>query len=300
MLDQQLNTLSERLAFSKNYRMGICHITTDKATYGKREPLAVTLTVKDSEGNPVQGYFSVAVTDAGTVPPDTYHSIQSSLLLTTELQGNIPEPDFRLTEGNEKALDLLMITHSWRRYSIPSILRGEYKLTHTKPERSMYIEGKTYTHRPFIGGLGKASDRHAIIITGIGNAAGYGDITMTDSAGKFKFDRLDFSENSGFHILARQLEGKITDSLNIISKKFPESHHSFPQTPLPDSIFSTVDSDKLTGIRRIGYRHYLLREVEIKSPYWPPPLPYCNRKRCRAYKQNGTTSQETRTECCYE
>lgn len=268
LLDQRLNALSERLAFSKNYHMGNCRITTDKAQYGSREPVTVNLSVTDSDDTPIQGYFSVSVTDDETISPDTCHTIQSSLLLTTELKGNIPEPASWLAEGNEQALDLLMMTHGWRRYSIPATLKGEYQAPQVKPERSMCIEGKTYTRRPFFGHFRHISDIHAVIITGIGNAAGYRELTMTDSVGRFKFSRLDIAENSGFRILVRQTKGKVTDSLSIIPKKFPQPYHSFPQTPLPESVFSMVESNELAGIRRIGYRHYLLREVEVKSPYW--------------------------------
>lgn len=268
LLDSELNALSERLAFSKNYHPGNCRITIDKTQYGHREPLTVNLTVNDSKENPVQGYFSVSVTAAGIIPADTCHSIQSSLLLTSELKGYIPHPALWLADGNEQALDLLMMTHGWRRYSIPSIVRKEYINPPAIPERSMSIEGKAHTLRPFIGGLGKASDQHSLIITGVGNAAGYREIAGTDTTGRFKLEGLDFSENSGFRILARQNKGKTTDSLLIIPKEFPAPYHAFPQTPLVESTFSIADSDGLNGIRRIGYRHYLLREVEIKSPYW--------------------------------
>lgn len=268
LLDQQLNPLCERLVFSKNYRTGNCYITTNKTEYGKRESITVNLTINDPTGNPVQNYFSVSVTDAETTSPDTCHTIQSSLLLTNELKGNISSPALWLTDEKKEALDYLMMTHKWERYSIPAILKGQYEIPHAKPEQDMCIQGKTYTQRPFIGNIGKASDRHAVIVTGTKNMAGYQEIVMTNSNGEFKFDQLDFPENSGFRILVRQSEGKVTDSLNIIPKRFPVPNDPFPQEPLQESIFSNAESENLTNFQRIGNRHYLLHEVKIKSPYW--------------------------------
>ena len=84
--------------------------------------------------------------------------------------------------------------------------------------------------------------------------AGYQEIVMTNSNGEFKFDQLDFPENSGFRILVRQSEGKVTDSLNIIPKRFPVPNDPFPQEPLQESIFSNAESENLTNFQRIGNR----------------------------------------------
>lgn len=86
----------------QNYRTGNCYITTNKTEYGKRESITVNLTINDPTGNPVQNYFSVSVTDAETTSPDTCHTIQSSLLLTNELKGNISSPALWLTDEKKR------------------------------------------------------------------------------------------------------------------------------------------------------------------------------------------------------
>lgn len=73
-----------------------------------------------------------------------------------------------------------------------SYIKRTVRNPHAKPEQDMCIQGKTYTQRPFIGNIGKASDRHAVIVTGTKNMAGYQEIVMTNSNGEFKFDQLDF------------------------------------------------------------------------------------------------------------
>lgn len=273
LLDGQLNPLSERLAFSDNYQMGTCRVQTRLSEYGERNPVTVSLSAFDSKGKPLKGTFSVSVTDTKEVPVDSSYCMAATLLLTSELKGTIENPASYLVKKNKRSLDLLMMIHGWRRYNLPAILKGNYESPTIEPERSMFVSGKTETRRPLIGGLvigkwGKVSDRHVINIYGIGNTVGYWNMTTTDPDGRFRFDNLDFSENSGFRVEVAQVKGKKTDEIIIDLKDFPEVNYTFPQKSLLEDTLVNAEKEAYGTIKKLGERHYLLQEVDIKTPYW--------------------------------
>jgi hypothetical protein len=55
--------------------------------------VGLTIKVTDKEGKPVQGTFSLAVTDNSQVKPDSLsNNILNNLLFTSDLKGTIEEP----------------------------------------------------------------------------------------------------------------------------------------------------------------------------------------------------------------
>ena len=64
----------------------------DKPNYHLRDSIALNIQVKDEEGRPVQGDFSLAVTDDSQVKPDSIGgNILNNLLFTSDLKGNVEE-----------------------------------------------------------------------------------------------------------------------------------------------------------------------------------------------------------------
>ena len=78
-------TLSRRLVFF--YRpQAVCAHTTDKPRYEAREKVELTISVKDAQGNPRPGDYSVSITDGNSIPLDTLsENIATSLLLSLPL-----------------------------------------------------------------------------------------------------------------------------------------------------------------------------------------------------------------------
>ena len=128
LFDQEMNPLSERLIFNKNADQAEVVFRTDKSDYEKREKVISEIYLKDDEDNPFSGSLSVAVTDDKDMEVDSSNTILSSLLLSSELRGYIESPAYYLQENTKSAyaLDLLMMTHGWRRYHIPDVVTGNY------------------------------------------------------------------------------------------------------------------------------------------------------------------------------
>lgn len=116
-----LELVAERLIFVNAKRKLNIDLQLDKKDYSPRQKVELTLTVKDETGAPVKGNFALAVTDQefSKAPNNQQPHLLSQLLLTAELRGNIPTPNFYFSgqPGASEALDLVMLTHGWRKYS---------------------------------------------------------------------------------------------------------------------------------------------------------------------------------------
>ncbi|RZA00494.1 MAG: hypothetical protein EOP47_13805, partial [Sphingobacteriaceae bacterium] len=94
-------------------------IETNQPTYSIRDSIALAIQVKDKDGKPVQGSFSLAVTDDSQVKTDSLSSnILNNLLLTSDLKGNIENPNHYFINPSQKQteLDNLMLTQGWVGY----------------------------------------------------------------------------------------------------------------------------------------------------------------------------------------
>ncbi len=126
-------SVSERLVYLKPTEGLSVEIETDKETYQPREEVKLKLSVKDEQGDPVQGSFSLAVVDEQNLSfaDDKQANLKAQMLLSGELQGEVEEPNYYFDEEEPEALahlDILMLTQGWRRFDWNQMLQ-------TNPER---------------------------------------------------------------------------------------------------------------------------------------------------------------------
>ncbi len=145
LLDKQMNPLSERLVFSKHDDGTKVALHTDKTAYHIRDRVLTSLSVTDADGNPLAGHLSAAITDNKDLAVDATTTILSSLMLTSELKGYIENPAYYLQDDiySATALDYLMMTHGWRRYNVPEVLKGNPAHPQIPYEIGQEISGKT-------------------------------------------------------------------------------------------------------------------------------------------------------------
>lgn len=144
LLDAEGNALSERLLFNRSEERARVSL----AAAGERAPRrkqTLTVEVRNPDGSPAEGDFSLAVTDRAAVPRPEGASICATLLLTSELRGYIEDPDWYFDSAHaaaETALDALLMTQGWRRYDVPALLRGERPALHYPLEAGQEIAGR--------------------------------------------------------------------------------------------------------------------------------------------------------------
>ena len=89
----------------------------------KRARNEISLEIPDS----LMTNLSISVTDAG-LGYDSSNNIYSDLLLTGDLKGDIPDAASYLSysENANDRLNLLMLTHGWRRFNWEAVVSGKF------------------------------------------------------------------------------------------------------------------------------------------------------------------------------
>ncbi|NDW11635.1 hypothetical protein D0T50_01875 [Bacteroides sp. 214] len=218
LLDEQLNPLSERLFFSKNYETTTIDFSTNKIVYDKRELISCELSVSDKDAIPLLSNLSVAITDDEDIVYDgTAPTILSSLLLTSELNGYIASPGYYF-ENNDaertQALDCLMLTHGWRRYDIPKVVKGEFTEPAIQAEVSQTISGMVKT----------LVSNHPVVKTEVNFLAHKKYVTgkaLTDENGRFCFGGFELPDSTTYAVQALSNKGKKTVELLLDETTYP-------------------------------------------------------------------------------
>ena len=261
LIDEQGNALSERLIFVPDHKPNQWQITTDQPTYGKREKVSLQITAKDSEGNPVEGTFSVSITDRKSIQPDSLaDNILSNLLLTSDLKGYVEDPAFYFLNQDARTLrsiDYLMMTHGWRRHKMENVLRTP-SLNFTN-----YIEkGQTISGR-IMGFFGANVKKGPICVL----APKYNIIATneTDEKGQFIVNT-SFRDSTTFLVQARTKKGFAGVDILMDPPQYPVATHKAPYfngstTFMENYLMNTRDQYYMEG----GMRVYNLKEVTVTA-----------------------------------
>ena len=223
LFDKEMNPLSERLVFSKNYDEAKIEFHTDKEIYARREKVETTLSLSPSPvGRDGEGWshFSIAVTDDKDISVDKTTTILSSLLLSSELRGYIENPAWYLQDNTESAiaLDYLMLTHGWRRYNIPEVVKGTPRQPQIPYQTSQEISGsvKSLTRSRL------APNSEISILTKEGDFG----LTSTDEKGAFKFSDFEYPDSTSFFVQALNSRGSNSVELVLDDESFPAPIHA--------------------------------------------------------------------------
>ena len=125
--------LNERIVYIEHDDNLQLNITTNKPAYNLRDSIAINIQVKNKEGNPVKGSFSLAVTDNNQVKADSLGSnIINNLLFTSDLKGTVEQPDYYMQPGHGADMDNLLLTQGWVGYEWkqvfdPKIIKPQYE-----------------------------------------------------------------------------------------------------------------------------------------------------------------------------
>ena len=146
VFNDQYIPVCERLVFINNQQTIDASIETENRVLSPREKISMKLFVKDQYGKAVRNTsFSLAVTDGDHFEKgNTRETITSNLLLSSDLKGIIEDPgSYFLADDRDAriALDLVMLTHGWRRYTWEDIREGSLATTEYAHESGIDIRG---------------------------------------------------------------------------------------------------------------------------------------------------------------
>ena len=122
--DGDMSPLAERVVFINNDKAyAKIRMQKESINLNKRARNEISIEIQDS----LVTNLSVSVTDAG-LGYDSCNNIYTDLLITGDLKGNIPDAASLLANPlhvNDN-LNLLLLTHGWRRFNWESVVSGKY------------------------------------------------------------------------------------------------------------------------------------------------------------------------------
>lgn len=242
LFDEQMNPLSERLVFCLNNDQAQLSFTTEKEYYDKRDKVKTDLSVTDKSGLPVLAHLSISVTDEKDSVNDHSTSISSTLLLSSELKGYIKNPSYYLSNNSEnikQLTDCLMLTHGWRRYNVPEIVKGNFKKPSPPIENNLAFSGKVtslISKQPF-------KDCSVGMLT---MSTGESFKAQVAPDGSFIFEPLEFPEDTKFFFQTDNTKDCSDVELQINEINFPE----LSAIPTDTYCVDTIKSEQNEKINR--------------------------------------------------
>jgi hypothetical protein len=133
---------AERLAFVNKHKQFKVKIEADKEKYLPREKVRLTLKVTDERDIPMPADFSLAVVDDKLLSfaDDRSGNILSKMYLEYDIKEKIEEPAFYFDAAQEKApkaLDYLLMTSGWRRFTWEQIQNNSLPTTSYYGEKAI-------------------------------------------------------------------------------------------------------------------------------------------------------------------
>ncbi|WP_316792959.1 TonB-dependent receptor plug domain-containing protein [Pedobacter frigoris] len=198
--------LCERLVFIKNPDDNIkTSISSSKTTYQRKEKVDIDIQAAVAD-KPVQGSFSVSVTNTASVKPDEENetNIFTSLLLTSDIVGYVEKPNYYFLNSDSKTqqdLDNLLLTQGWRRFIWKNVINDLAPIIRYQPEKALKISGilTTYGGKPVPKGK----------ISLFSSSGGFfATDTLTDEQGRFSFEPMSFNDSTKFIVQARNAKDK--------------------------------------------------------------------------------------------
>lgn len=159
--------------------------SSPNALYYPFEPVEYRVSMKDADGRPLQGHFSVAIRDGFQSDYRKYdQNIYTDLLLTSDLKGYIHEPGYYFVDNSPRrraALDMLLMIRGWRKYDMQAIVGAAPATPVYQPEKRLTIHGKITSFF-----RNKAKENMEVGIVAKRDTLSVAGFTYTDSLGYFQ------------------------------------------------------------------------------------------------------------------
>ncbi|OJJ14500.1 hypothetical protein BKI52_42745 [marine bacterium AO1-C] len=204
LFDKAFQPHCERLAFINKTEQLQINLETNKDSFKPREKVEIKFQVNSRKFDTIPTALSLAiVNDEFSIPVANQTNILSNLLLTSDLKGFIENPGFYFKNKKKEtrqALDLLMMTQGWRKFTWAKVLKDNKKTPKINIEQGLTISGKltTKSGKPVANG----------IVTVLAPQVNLVQTTVSDEKGRFAFKNLILFNFSKGIIKATNAKGK--------------------------------------------------------------------------------------------
>ena len=256
--------MCERLVYMEHSQSQLnLAITKEKETFSKREKVAMSFDLKDHLGKNIGANLSLSVIDADLVQlPKNADNIKTWLLLNGDLKGKIDDAAALLDDLQDYKkvyfLDLLLLTHGWRRFDWKA--PDSFKYTNDfKIENGLFLSGRTTN---FYSEKIKPSK----VILNFLNLNFYQDEQQTNEKGEFEFGPFILFDTVNVILQATVPPKKITEktkplagnrNIKILIDQEPE-----PPAPSRDFLvpFKFEDSNTIKKFLKSNQSAQLIKE----------------------------------------
>jgi len=260
LLSSEGDPLSERIVFIQHNDMLNVTLNSDRQVYATRQKVRMNVLVKNKEV-PVSGTFSIAVIDETKVPYDenSETTIQSNLLLSSEIKGYIEKPNYYFNHVDDTKvadLDILMLTQGYRRFTYSDIVYDKLPTIQFLPEQGIDITG-------ILRANSGVAIPHGNVHLTIPDKIFYKDV-VTDVNGNFRFSNLTFQDSSQVILNAKNNPNGKYMELTVNSDTYPGL---IKNVNSPDNV-ANIDSILtiyLENTKRQYSGNHILKEVVIKA-----------------------------------
>ena len=269
VFDQDFIPQCERIIFSRNPQKTLqIKIDTSLKVSAPRTKVTLNFDVNTFYQTNSGVNLSVAVVDETLVKENTQQThILSNLLLTSDIKGYVEQPNYYFKDmkmETRQALDLLMMTQGWRRFTWKEVVSQNQPKPKNSIEKSLAISG-TVT-KPAGRPVANAS------VTLLSLDKRMLRVTQTNQKGRFVFDNLNIYNSERLVFKAVTARGrtklkvkldKLADTLAI--KALPEAPHLRLQ--LDQKIAYLQNQAKQVQLNQdlLFTSAKMLQEVEVKA-----------------------------------
>lgn len=206
LISSKGSTLCDRFCYIMPSEALQLQASSSSALFKPYEPVQYKVSMKDKQGNPVRGHFSVAIRDALNSDYSKYdNTIYTDLLLTSDLKGYIHQPGYYFADNSlsrKAALNMLLLVHGWRKYDMSTVIGDTILKPIYNPEPNLVLHGQV---KSFF--LGRNQSNMGINILAQRDTLSAAGSTTTDSLGYFHIP-MDSFEGTMEALIQTRREGK--------------------------------------------------------------------------------------------
>jgi hypothetical protein len=237
VFDDRQQPVCERLYFKypEQHRLAIT-ASSSEGQYGSRKKVSLSVQTKTPAGAAPAG-VSVAVYRIDSLQAEAGDDIQSYLWLTSDLKGTIESPSWYFQQPpvvTKEAMDNLMLTHGWRRFSWESIFTDSVRIAY-QPE----FDGHLVTGVVTNASTNRPAQGLSTYLSIPGSQVQFYP-AFTDSTGRLQFDVRDYY-GPGELVVQTDINSLSTYRVDITSP-FADAV-STDRRPLPLTVRETVAPD---------------------------------------------------------
>jgi hypothetical protein len=255
LLSQAGIPVAERIIFIDHHDEVKLSIVPSKALYGSRDSVKLDVFATNKQGAPLQGSFSLAVTDDTQVKLDRdVLGLPAKVLLADDLKGSVENPQWYFSKGDSlakvAALDALMLTQGWVNYNWKGVFSEKQKEQAYKAEPEFAVKGRV------VNAFSKPLDKSNVVL--LSRNPTFVTDTLTNSAGEFVFTNLYPSDTVVYNLQAKNKRGRMFN-VGIEVDEFVPPIFSTPQQRLIPP-YVNIDTARLKALRA----KQLYKEEEAK------------------------------------